>query len=50
MNRKELYWNDYMSLFNDWTIWLSDWVWYIDTLEKKEVIKLYNALTDYFNN
>lgn len=45
---KELYNNNYMSLFDDGTIWLSDWVGYIDTLEKEEVKELYRALKKIF--
>lgn len=45
---KELYSNDYMSLFEDGTLGLSDGVGSIDGLEREEVEKLYNALKKIF--
>lgn len=46
MDKKEVYSNDYISVFDDWTIWLSDWVWYIATLSREEVLSLYLTLKD----
>mgnify|MGYP006972346371 CR=1 FL=1 len=49
MERKEVYSNDYMSLFDDWEMWLSDWVWYVWELDKQDVYNLYLALHKFFN-
>ena len=47
MAKKVLYNNNYMSLFDDGTIGLSDGVGYVDTIEKEEVDCLYKALVKF---
>ncbi|MCP5006484.1 MAG: hypothetical protein GY941_21480 [Planctomycetes bacterium] len=48
--RKELYTNEYMTLFSDGEIGISDGVGYIDTMNKWDVNNLYIALHQYFEN
>ena len=49
MKEENLYENDYIWLFQDWTLWISDWVGYLDTMEKDEVKELYIALNKFYN-
>jgi len=47
---KEIFRNDYMSLFDNGTIGLSDGVGYLYTFSQKEVIELYNAIKAYLDS
>lgn len=49
MERKEIYSNDYMWLFNDWTMWISDWVGFVWDLSRDETYSLYIALCTLYN-
>lgn len=46
--RKYLYENEYIGLFDDGTIGISDGVGFIDEMSKEEVVKLYDALKKLF--
>jgi len=48
-DRKEIYSNDYMSLFSDGTIGLSDGVGFVDAITKEESRKLYEELKKVFD-
>jgi len=47
-NRKEIFSNNYMSLFSDGTLGLSDGVGYVDTLSEEETFDLFEAMRLYF--
>lgn len=49
-NLKELYSNDYFSLFSDGTISVSDNVGYVGEIKQEEVYKLYLALNKLFKH
>lgn len=49
MERKNIYSGDYISLFNDWEILISDWVWCVWSMDKNETYNLYLALFEFYN-
>jgi len=48
MRRKCLFTNDYVGLYSDGTLGMSDGVGYVGTLDEEETRELYNAMKDYF--
>ncbi len=44
----EIYANNYMALYDDGTLGISDGIGYLDTLSKKETRELALALAKYF--
>ena len=49
MERKEIWNNSYLGVYSDGTVGISDGVGYVDTMEKEESKKLYEALKTIFN-